>query len=101
MAAMRFEISAETLSDAQALLREESEVGEKARLIVEYAERQGGDTLSYWQLKKGPLFGTTNMCTMEWCARDLNLPLSRVIEINDRTWAWVQAQAKPRQPSSR
>lgn len=94
MAAMRFEITAEGLNKAQLLIRGDSKMGKKLRLIAEYAEREGGDTLEYWQLKKGPLFGTTNISNMEWCARELNLPLSRVIEINERTWAWVQAQLK-------
>lgn len=98
MVAMRFETNAKGMEEARRLLEMDTVTGEKARLIVKYARSQGGLTLQYWQLKKGPLFGTTNVCTMAWCAKELDVPLSRIVEINDRTWGWVLDQVKAWRP---
>lgn len=101
MTAMRFETSAKGMADARRLLEMDTVTGEKARLIVKYAQFEGGLTLQYWQLKKGPLFGTTNVCTMAWCAKELDVPLSRIVEINDRTWTWVLEQVEAWRPRGR
>jgi len=96
MTAIKYEASSKAMADYRALLQQDSEIGAKTRLIVEYARREGGDILAYWQLKKGPLFGKTTMASMEQCAKELDLPLSRVVEINSQTWDWVADQVEHR-----
>lgn len=92
------ETGPDALVAARELLAQNSVGGEKARLIVEYAEGQGGDTLAYWQLRLGPLFGKTKKCSMGWSAKELGLPLSSLIEINSRTWDFVREQERVRRP---
>lgn len=101
MVDMRFESSAESIAEYERILREDTEIAAKWRRVVEYARREGGLTLKYWELKYGPLFGKPTRSTTASCARELDVPVSELSEIYARTWDWVDRRMVGWRPGDR
>lgn len=59
-------------------------------LVAEYARKQGGLTLRFWNLKCGPAFGSRRWLSVEQCAHALKVPVSDLAQIRADTYAWVR-----------
>lgn len=64
----------------------------KRELIVQRARAEGGLTLTFWKLFKGPWFGEPTMLSLEECATELKIPVSELIKLGDRTMDSIRTE---------
>ncbi|SRR6266702_5190494 len=59
-------------------------------LIVDYATKEGGQTLAFWRLFQGFLFGEPHMMSADEVAKRMGLPVSKMHAIYAETMEAVQ-----------
>lgn len=63
--------------------------------VVAFAEQQGGITLAYWRLARGPFFGERTLMTISEAARELKVPTSTLQAVRSATHAHVRQRLGP------